>query len=95
MNYDKTKYRPGLGRSVPNPRRAHLYELGEHSMDFQNPMCRYGWNCDGGESYSILRGNVGVDGICKLCVRRAAKGLSGVESPVSYTEEYEEFLETL
>lgn len=95
MSYDDTKYRPGLGRSIPNPRRAHLYELGEHSMDFQNPMCRYGWNRDSGESYSIWRGNVGADGICKLCVKRASKGLSGLPSHNAYTPEDYEFKETV
>lgn len=80
MSYDETKYRPGLGRSYPHPRLAHLYALGEDCMDFQLPMCSYGWNRDGGESYSIWRGNVGEDGICKICIRRAEKGLPGVES---------------
>jgi hypothetical protein len=84
MSYDEKKYRPGLGRSVPYPRRAHLYEIGEDSMDFLDPMCRYGWNRDGGESYSIWRGNVGSDGICKLCIKRASKGLHGIPSPVPY-----------
>lgn len=76
-DYDETKYRPGLGRDYPHPKRAHLYTLGENCMDFQLPMCNYGWNRDGGESWSVWRGNVGVDGICKICIKRAAKGLAG------------------
>ena len=80
MDYNTEKYRPGLGRSVPHPKRAHLYEIGDHYMDFLDPMCRYGWNRNDGRSYSIWRGNVGEDGICKLCIKRANKGLSGVKS---------------
>ena len=87
-NYDTTKYRPGLGRDYPHPKRAHLYTIGENIMDFQLPMCRYGFNRDSGTSYSIWRGNVGEEGICKICVKRAAKGLDGIpfpeeESPLS------------
>lgn len=83
MNYDEKRYRPGLGRSVPAPRLAHLYEVDPTAqMDFGNPMCIYGWNRDGGESYSIWRGNVGTGGICKHCIRRASRGLPGLESKV-------------
>ena len=66
-------YIPGLGRDYPHPRIAHLYK-----GDFSNPglpMCRKGWNRDGGVSYSIWRNNVGKKGICKICLRRALKGL--------------------
>lgn len=80
MTYDRNKYRPGLGRSVPEPKRSHLYEVEpDDNMDFGLPMCRYGWNRDGGESYSIWRGHAG-DSICKLCIKRASLGLRGVES---------------
>lgn len=48
-------------------------------MDFLNPMCRRGWNRDNGKSYSIFRNNISDYGICKVCIRRAAKGLKGVE----------------
>lgn len=71
----------GLGRDHPYPRVAHLYK-GTFS-DPGLPMCRYGWNRDGGASYSIWRGNAGRNGICKVCMRRARAGLDGVESPVS------------
>jgi hypothetical protein len=81
LSYDRQKYRPGLGRDIPHPKRAHLYEVGEDYMDFRNPMCRYGWNRDNGESYSIWRNNVPDNGaICKVCIKRASKGLPGVES---------------
>jgi len=80
MTYDTNKYRPGLGRSMPHPKRAHLYTVGVDIMDFQLPMCRYGWNRDNGDSYSILRNNEGDAGICKICIRRASRGLPGVES---------------
>ena len=90
MEYDSKKYRPGLGRDYPYPQRSHLYEVGKHSMDFGNPMCRYGWNRDGGESYSIWRGNVGDKGICKICVRRASAGLKGVEPAIQQAKAKEE-----
>jgi len=55
---------------------AHLYK-----GDFSNPgkpMCAKGWNRDDGTAYSIFRNNVGDKGICKVCMRRALKGLDGV-----------------
>ena len=70
-------YITGLGRDYPYPRLAHLYE-----GTFQNPgnpMCRHGWNRDNEQSYSIWRNNDGRDGICKICLRRAIKGLKGVK----------------
>lgn len=72
-------YITGLGRDVPAPRIAHLYK-----GDFAepgDPMCRFGWNRDDGQSYSIWRGNVGRDGVCKVCMRRARAGLEGVAPP--------------
>ena len=70
-------YITGLGRDYPHPKLAHLYK--GTFEDPGNPMCRRGWNRDGGESYSIWRGNAGQNGICKICLRRAQKGLDGVE----------------
>jgi hypothetical protein len=55
---------------------SHLYK-----GDFSNPglpMCARGWNRDDGSSYSIWRGNIGEGGLCKICIRRAMKGLDGV-----------------
>lgn len=66
----------GLGRDYPHPKLAHLYK-GDFS-DPGLPMCRRGWNRDDGESYSIWRGNMGKNGICKVCLRRARAGLQGV-----------------
>lgn len=70
-------YIAGLGRDVPHPPISHLYE-GPFS-DPGRPMCRHGWNRDKGTAYSIWRGNVGEQGICKVCLRRARKGLAGVD----------------
>jgi hypothetical protein len=86
VSYDEKKYRPGL-RRWPAAQRAHLYEIGEHSMDFGNPMCLYGWTDPNREGYSIWRGNVGPKGICKICIRRAEEGLAGIECPVPYEED--------
>ena len=65
-------YIMGLGRDFPHPKISHLYK-GDHA-DPGNPMCARGWNRDGGESYSIWRGNMGSNGICKVCLRRAREG---------------------
>lgn len=77
MPNDIPGYITGLGRDYPHPKRSHLYK--GTFADPGLPMCRYGWNRDSGSSYSIWRGNVGEKGICKLCLKRAAKGLDGVE----------------
>jgi hypothetical protein len=68
----------GLGRDYPHPRTAHLYK-GDFS-DPGLPMCRKGWNRNDGQGYSIWRGNMGRDGVCKICLRRARAGLDGVEA---------------
>lgn len=73
---DLDGYIAGLGRDYPHPKIAHLYK-----GDFNDPglpMCRYGWNRDGGTSYSIWRNNSGANGVCKICLRRARQGLDGV-----------------
>ncbi|MFA5035699.1 MAG: hypothetical protein WC479_00790 [Candidatus Izemoplasmatales bacterium] len=69
-------YIVGLGRDYPHPKLSHLYK-----GDLENPelpMCRHGWNRDGGTAYSIWRGNYGRQGVCKVCLARAKKGLEGV-----------------
>lgn len=70
-------YITGLSREYKSLERlvAHLYK-GDLS-DPGNPMCKRGWNRDGG--YSIWRNNVGEKGICKVCLRRAKMGLLSVE----------------
>jgi ribosomal protein S14 len=83
VNYDSEKYRPAVERgtytNTPTEKKVtHLYELGENIMDFLNPMCRRGWNRDNGQSYSIFRGHVSEAGLCRVCLKRAAKGLPGV-----------------
>ena len=68
-------YIAGLGRDEPHPPLSHLYK-----GSFANtglPMCRHGWNRV--YYYSIWRGNIGRKGICKVCLRRARKGMEGVE----------------
>lgn len=79
-------YIVGLGRDYPHPKTSHLYK-GDFS-DPGKPMCARGWNRDGGESYSIWRGNHGVNGVCKICLRRARAGLPPIEAkqPKSETE---------
>lgn len=69
-------YISGLGRSVPQPRVAHLYK--GTLADPGWPMCRFGWNRDDGESYSIWRNNFGSGGVCRICLKRAEAGLDGV-----------------
>lgn len=69
-------YITGLGRDYPHPRLSHLYK-GDFS-DPGLPMCRNGWN-RGEYGYSIWRGNIGVGGICKTCLKRAKNGMEGVE----------------
>lgn len=44
------------------------------------PMCRYGWNRSDGEGFSIFRGHRGGRGLCKICEKRRAAGLPGVEA---------------
>lgn len=77
-------YITGLGRDVPHPKLAHLYKGSFEDPGL--PMCYYGWNR--GDRYSIWRNNIGERGICKICLKRANKGLDGVEC-----KELEEFLE--
>ncbi len=78
-------YIAGLGRDFPHPPLAHLYD-----GDFRGPglpMCARGWNR--GNEYSIWRGNVGAKGICKVCLRRARKGLPGVQPSPNLSAAYE------
>ena len=81
-------YISGLGRDVPHPKLAHLYEgtFGDPLW----PMCARGWNRDGGTTYSIWRNNEGGQGICKVCMRRAMKGLHGVPPKLYGTHPEEE-----
>jgi len=76
-DYDTNRYRPGLGRDIPYPKKSHLYEVGNGIMDFKGPMCKRGFNRED-NSYSIFRNNVGVLGICKICISRAKKNLKGL-----------------
>ncbi len=68
------KYIPGQDRDPQKNVVTHLYHgtFNEPGL----PMCKRGWNR--GDGYSIWRNNIGDKGICKVCARRAAKGLEGV-----------------
>lgn len=67
-------------RRYPLGKRHHLYE-GTHRSPGR-PLCKYGYT-DGYKygSYSIFRGNRGELGLCKLCEKRAEKGLGGFPHP--------------
>lgn len=70
----------GVGRNPEEMNQVtHLYK-----GTFDNPglpMCVRGWNRNGGESYSIWHNVISFKGVCKVCLRRAQKGLDGVLSP--------------
>lgn len=69
-------------------RVTHLYkgDFGSPGL----PMCARGWNRDNGTSYSIWRGNISPAGICRVCERRALKGLDGVPAKEDANEIEEE-----
>ncbi len=69
--WNKLGFVVGLGRDFPHPKKSHIYR-GTFS-NIGSPMCKKGWNRDGGEGYSIWRNNVGVDGICFDCIKNARK----------------------
>jgi len=72
-------YVVGLVRDTfPGKVVSHLYKGSFHDLGL--PMCKRGWNRDWGLSYSIWRGHEGAKGVCKICMRRALKGLDGVEA---------------
>jgi hypothetical protein len=86
-------YIAGLGRDHPHPKLSHLYK--GSFADPGLPMCKKGWNRDDGDSYSIWRGNIGANGICRVCMRRAREGKDGVlpshgeyDSPATVSEPY-------
>lgn len=62
---------PGLGRDFPHPKKSHLYRGAFTNIG--SPLCKKGWNRDGGDSYSIWRNNIGAKGICLDCIRNAEK----------------------
>lgn len=62
-------------------RNAAAYELRRASHTYAMmadgelwPMCGFGWNRSGGESFSIFRGAPGTEGDCKVCRRNVAEG---------------------
>lgn len=65
-------YIVGLSRRrVPRAKLSHLYK--GTFADPGQPMCKRGYEKAG--DYSIWRGNVGENGICKVCLRRARAGM--------------------
>lgn len=70
-------YITGLGRDYPHPKRSHLYRGPLRNPG--EPLCRFGWNRDNGESYSIWRNNVGELGNCCLCIKKARKEIAAKE----------------
>ena len=79
--WNKLGYITGLGRDYPHPKKAHLYR-GTFSDPIE-PLCKKGWNRDNGESFSIWRNNVGKDGICLNCIKKARKEITmiGIKCP--------------
>jgi hypothetical protein len=71
------RYVEAIGRNEGEElQHSHLYAVdaeGEHL-----PMCVYGWNRSDGACLSIFRGHTGAKGLCRVCAKRAAKGLPGV-----------------
>lgn len=71
---DRSPLQPGYYRF----KKSHLYK--GDMADPGLPMCRNGWNRDGGLSYSIWRNNTSPTGVCEVCLKRARAGLDGIES---------------
>lgn len=70
------EYVLGMDRSTQGKyMRSHYYLLKNGEYE---PMCRFAWNRDDGESFSIWRGHMGNRGLCKICLKRAQQGLGGV-----------------
>jgi len=83
-NPEGRKYITGMARINGESRVSHLFD-----GNFSDPgkaLCM--WAYDEYDEYSIFRGNVSRKGICRICKRRADKGLEGV-SPKSWEEDKE------
>jgi len=76
---DYMRYIEAIGRNPGEEcQHSHLYAV--DSNHNYTPMCIYGWNRSNGDRLSILRGNIGYRGLCKICQRRAQAGLPPIES---------------
>ena len=65
---------------ITDRRRTHLYQ-----GPFDNPglpMCRHGWNNGWNNPYSIWRNNIGPQGLCKTCMKRAKVNATGVPATI-------------
>lgn len=71
-------YIPAISRqAAKGPKRSHLFK--GTFKDPGLPMCGWGYSRYSIGYYSIFRNDIGEKGICKICMRRAKKGLDGVE----------------
>lgn len=83
-------YVEAIGRNPGEEKQhSHLYvEINEPASAIVGlgtrtgylPMCRKGWNRSDGAGFSIFRGHRGARGLCKVCARRAAANLPGIEA---------------
>jgi len=82
-------YVAGLVRDPIDKNRhvAHLYK-GSFG-DVGDPMCKRGWNRKEW-GYSIWRNVFTSKGICKICLRRAEKGLDPIPFPYDTEEDLDE-----
>lgn len=70
-------YIPGLSRRQPGAKLSHLYK-GTFDAPGQ-PMCKRGYEKAG--DWSIWRNNIGENGICRVCMRRARANLEPAPWP--------------
>jgi len=70
-------YRAGQCRNDPKA-ISHTYAETKNGMF---PMCGYGWNRSGGESFSVFRGSYGTHGKCKVCRKNLDAGKPPVTEP--------------
>lgn len=78
MEFNDAPFVPGEDpEDIGSGRVTHLY-VGSSAYT-GNPMCVRGWNRENGASYLILKGIVNRS-ICRVCLRRAKKGLPAVRS---------------
>jgi hypothetical protein len=75
----------GCCRNEPNKSRSHLYKYVDGEL---YPMCGYGWNQSGGESFSILRGWRSERGTCKLCEKNVKAGKTPVMDGFPHTTKW-------
>ena len=70
-------YRSGSGRN-PGEERLCSHTYAEFADGDLAPMCGYGWNRSNGSRLSIIRGALGTEGDCLLCLRNRLAGKAPV-----------------